>query len=91
MFGVVNHTIQRVRCGKTGYTDSETAKLLKEEAKKRKGLRRPGTSNPNSKINQEIVEYIKASPLSTYKLAVELGIHQTTVARARRGKTYSAK
>lgn len=86
--GVSKHTIKRARCGKTGYADAETAIRLQAAAKLRKGLSRPGVKSPSSKLTEQQVAYIKSSPLSTYKVAAELGLHQTTVARARRGATY---
>lgn len=87
-FGVSKHTIKRARCGKTGYADAETIEKLTEAAKLRKGLSRPGVKNPNSKMTMEMVEYVKSSPLSTHKLSAELGISQTSIAKARRGATY---
>ena len=86
--GISKHTVKRARCGKTGYADEETAKKLRELAKARKGLSRPGEKNPNAKLTMQQVEHIRTSKLSTYKLAAELGVHQTTVARARRGARY---
>jgi hypothetical protein len=86
--GVSKDTIRRARCGKTGYTDAETSKRLRELAKTRNGLSMPGVKNPRAKLTTQQVEYIRASKLSTYKIAVELGIHQTTAARARRSATY---
>lgn len=86
--GVSKDTIKKARCGKTGYADEETAKRLRELAKTRKGLSRPGEKNPNAKLTMQQVEHIRTSKLSTYKLAAELGVHQTTVARARRGAHY---
>lgn len=87
--GVSTHTIKRARCGKTGYADPAQAEQLKQAAKSRKGLSRPGEKNPWAKLAKEMVDYIRNSPLSTHKLSVELGVHQTTVARARRGVTFT--
>ena len=86
--GISKHTVKRARCGKTGYADAETAENLKKTAKYRKGLSRPGEKNPNAKLTTEQIEYIRSSPLSTYKVAAELGVHKTTAEKARRGATY---
>ena len=40
------------------------------------------------KLSDADVRFIRTSPLSTLKLAPILGVHQTTIANARRGKTH---
>jgi hypothetical protein len=86
-YGVSTHCIKRVRCGKTYFniTDHEA---LKESAKKRKGLSRPGLKSGTAKLTADQVRYIRSSPLNTYQLADELGVTQPTVASARRRATY---
>jgi hypothetical protein len=86
--GVSKGPIKRLRCGKSGYVDEQTKTALQAAAKLRKGLSRPGMLNPFCKISDEQVQYIRSSPLTTYQLAAELGIHQTTAARIRRGATH---
>lgn len=88
--GVHKATIKRVRCGASGYVTDEQAQALKAAAKGRKGLSRPGTKNPNAKLTAEQVKYIRECGLTTYQIAAELGIHQTTAARVRRGAVYNS-
>lgn len=85
--GVTRHLISNVRCGKT-YTEETNSQELRELAKLRKGLSRPGAGNPNSKLTSEQVRYIRSSPKTTYAIAEELGVTQPTVASARRRATY---
>jgi DNA-binding CsgD family transcriptional regulator len=86
-YGVSKHSIKRLRCGKT-YADETNSAELRELAKNRKGLSRPGTSNPTSKLTDEQVRYIRSSTKTTYQIADELGVTQPTIASARRGATY---
>ena len=86
-FGVGKWIIKNVRVGKT-YTTHTDAAALRDAARQRKGLSRPGVSNPTAKLTAEQVRYIRASTKTTYELADELGVTQPTVASARRRATY---
>lgn len=86
-YNVSKHTIKRVRCGKT-YADQTFSEELRQAAKNRKGLSRPGIKNPTSKLTEEQVRFIRSSPRTTYDIAEEFGVSQPTIANARRGATY---
>lgn len=86
-YGVSKHAIKCVRTGRT-YTNETDAAALREAAKSRKGLSRPGLKNPTAKLTAEQVRYIRSSTKTTYQIADELGVTQPTVASARRRATY---
>ena len=47
-----------------------------------------GTGRGNSKLSWETVRHIRRSPKTGAALAVELGVHYSTISLVRRGKTW---
>lgn len=47
-----------------------------------------GATNARTKVSPELVDLILKSPLSSRKLAAQLGVSHTTIQWARRGLTY---
>ena len=54
------------------------------------GLERPliGVDHHNSKLDDELIRYIRQSNKSNYRLAKELGVDQLTIRDARNKKTW---
>ena len=52
------------------------------------GTRVAGEKHPRAKLTNELVSYIKTSPLLGVELAKELGLGNSTISRVRRGRTF---
>lgn len=57
----------------------------------RLGRRDPkrGSAHGNARLNEDLVRYIRQSPLNQYELAAQLGVSQVSIGNVRRGKTWA--
>lgn len=79
-YGVTTSTVSTIKTGSTW-------KHLGLEPHKRP-VRTKGEKHGMSKLTEEIVRYIRQSPLSGKALSKELGFSHSTVCRARKGDTW---